>query len=249
MSQHEKSSPIGNLLLQRLAADDLHRLITRLEPVRLPLRNVLIAANAPIGALHFVEAGVVSMLTTMDDGARVEVGLIGPEGVIGLPLLLGAETSTTEAMVQVQGDALRLPAAALRQSLTDIPTLSALLLRYVDAFTAQVAQTAACNARHQIEQRLARWILTTDDRVEGDSFVMTQEFMATMLGVRRPGVTLALGTLQRAGLVRHERGVITVVDRARLEGVACECHGIVQRRYAVADADQVMIDSRSDCRA
>ena len=129
---------------------------------------------------------------------RIEVGLVGPEGMVGLPVLLGAETSTLEAMVQVDGVALRLSAAAFRAALTALPTLLGLLLRYVDAFHSQVTQSAACNGRHQIEQRLARWLLMTHDRVEGDSFQMTQEFMAAMLGVRRPGVTLAMSALQRA---------------------------------------------------
>jgi CRP-like cAMP-binding protein len=140
------------------------------------------------------------------DGVRIEVGLVGPEGMVGLPVLLGAETSTLEAMVQVDGVALRLSAAAFRAALTALPTLLGLLLRYVDAFHSQVTQSAACNGRHQIEQRLARWLLMTHDRVEGDSFQMTQEFMAAMLGVRRPGVTLAMSALQRAGLVQHEKG-------------------------------------------
>lgn len=129
------------------------------------------------------------------------------------------------------GTALRLPAAAFRAALAEMPALLGPLLRYVDAFHFQVAQSAACNGRHPIEQRLARWLLITHDRVEGDRFFMTQEFMSTMLGVRRPGVTLAIGTLQRAGLVQHDRGSAQVLNRRGLEAASCECYGIVQRRF------------------
>ena len=122
-------------------------------------------------------------------------------------------------------------AAEFRNALKAIPKLSATLLRYVDAFQLQVSQTAACNSRHHIEQRLARWLLMTHDRAEGDTFTMTQEFMSTMLGVRRPGVTLALGALQRAGLVQHERGTMRMIDRAGLEAASCECYEVVRRRY------------------
>jgi CRP-like cAMP-binding protein len=135
-------------------------------------------------------------------------------------------------MVQVEGHALRMPAVAFRSALAEIPSLMGVLLRYLDAVQAQIAQSAACNGRHPIEQRLARWLLTTLDRVEGDSFVMTQEFMSTMLGVRRPGVTLAIGALQRAGLVRHERGTMHVLDRTGLEAASCECHDLVKQRFA-----------------
>ena len=151
--------------------------------------------------------------------------------MVGLPLFFGAPTSLLEAMVQVPGEALRLSASAFRTTLAEMPALSVLLLRYTDSFHAQVTQTAVCNGRHHIEQRLARWLLMTHDRAEGRVFAITQEFMSTMIGVQRPGVTLAMAALQRAGLVEHARGKLTVLNRLGLEAVACECYAVVQRRF------------------
>lgn len=220
-----------NALLRLLPPSDLERLWPRLEPVELTLKTVLLAPGAVVESVHFVETGTVSMIAVMEDGMQIEVGLVGPEGMAGLPLLFGEPTSALEGLVQVGGTALRLPAAAFRTALAELPSLLPVLLRYVDAFHSQVAQTAACNGRHQIVQRLARWLLMTHDRVEGDSFDMTQEFMSAMLGVQRPGVTLAMGTLQHAGLVRHDRGTAWVLDRPGLEAVSCECYGAVQQRF------------------
>ena len=223
---------VQNRLLRALPPAELGQLWPRLERVELFVKHSLLLPDVPVESVYFVEAGTVSMITTLADGVRIEVGLVGPEGMVGLPVLLGAETSALEGMVQVDGVALRLSAAAFRSALTALPTLLGLLLRYVDAFHSQVTQSAACNGRHQIEQRLARWILMTHDRVDGDSFQMTQDFMSTMLGVRRPGVTLAIGALQRAGLVQHEKGRVRILDRPALEAVACECYAVTQRRYA-----------------
>lgn len=223
--------PVRNRLLRLLPPADLERLWPRLELVELSLKAVLLTPGAAVDSVHFVETGTVSMIATLGDGTQIEVGLVGPEGMTGLPLLLGASTSPLEGMVQVNGAALRLPAAAFRAALAEMPAFLALLLRYVDAFHFQVAQSAACNSRHQIEQRLARWLLMTHDRVEGDSFSMTQEFMSTMLGVQRPGVTLAIGALQRAGLVQHHRGNMRVLDRPGLEAAACECYETVRKRF------------------
>lgn len=222
---------VRNRLLRLLPPSDLERLWPRLEPVELTLKTVLLAPGAVVESVHFLETGTVSMIAVMEDGTQTEVGLVGPEGMVGLPLLLGVSTSALEGLVQVGGTALRLPAAAFRTALAESPSLLPLLLRYVDAFHFQVAQRAACNGRHQIVQRLARWLLMTHDRVEGDSFHMTQEFMSTMLGVQRPSVTLAIGTLQNACLVRHDRGTVQVLDRPGLEAASCECYGVVRRRF------------------
>lgn len=223
---------VQNRLLRLVPEAELQQFWPRLEPVELVVRHTLLFPDAPLDSVHFVETGTVSMITTMEDGVRIEVGLVGPEGFVGLPVLLGVETSPLEAMVQVDGVALRLPTAVFRSALKTAPTLFSLLLRYVDAFHAQVTQSAACNGRHQIEQRLARWLLMTHDRVDGDEFQMTQEFMSTMLGVRRPGVTMAITALQHAGLVRHQGGRVRVLDRLGLEAAACECYRLGQRRYA-----------------
>jgi CRP-like cAMP-binding protein len=223
---------IKNRLLRTLPADELERIRPRLELVNLTTKTVLIAPEREVESVYFVEAGIVSMISTLEDGARIEVGMVGFEGMLGLPVLLGSGTSPWEAMVQVEGVGLRMSAAAFRSALAEIPSLMGVLLRYLDAVQSQIAQSAACNGRHPVEQRLARWLLTTLDRVEGDCFVMTQEFMSTMLGVRRPGVTLAIGAVQRAGLVRHERRTMHVLDRTGLEAASCECHDIVKRRFA-----------------
>ncbi len=235
---------IRNHLLRLLPRAELARFRDWFEPVRLTVKDVLFKPEAEVKSVYFVEAGTVSMIATLKDGARVEVGLVGPEGLVGLALILGGGSSAVEAMVQADGMALRLPAARLHAALAAAPALQGLLLRYVDSFSAQVAQTAACNARHQIEQRLARWLLMTDDRVEGDRFVMTQEFMSTMLGVRRPGVTEAIGALRRAGLVEHSSGTLRVLDRAGLEAASCECYEAVRARFDWLDLDRAEATQR-----
>lgn len=221
-----------NRLLAALPAADLAWLRPRLEPVDFAPRTILHPPGEPITAVHFPETGWVSMLAGLENGDAAEVGLVGREGMVGLPLLLGADRSPFEAMVQAGGTALRLPAAALHEALERSGALHTALLRYALFFSVQVGQTAACNGRHQIEQRLARWMLLAHDRSEGDSFPMTHEFLSMMLGVRRAGVTVAAGALQRAGLIQYERGRMTVTDRPGLEAAACDCYEQVRREYA-----------------
>jgi CRP-like cAMP-binding protein len=218
-----------NRLLAALPPEDLALLWPRLEAVKLPFRKVLHALGEPITAVHFPVAGYVSMLAHLNDGDAAEVGMVGSEGMVGLPLLLGADRDGLEALVQAPGAALRIGATAFRESLEDIPALRSLLLRYALIHHGQVVRTAACNGRHYIEQRLARWLLMAHDRTEGDSFPMTHEFFGTMLGVRRSGVSIAAGQLQKAGFIRYERGRIEVTDRPGLESVACECYCIARR--------------------
>ena len=220
-----------NHLLAALPSEDLARLWPRLEPVELPFRHVVQVPEEPITAVHFPEEGWISMMALLSDGGAAEVGLIGREGMLGLPVFFGAETTTLEGMVQGPGKALRLSAAAFREELEAIPSLRPLLLRYAFAHQQQVAQTAACNGRHVLEQRLARWLLMAHDRADGDDFPMTQEFLATMLCVHRPGVTVAARVLQQTGYIRYAPGNITVTDRAGLEEVACECYGAVRRQF------------------
>ncbi len=234
MPQMSEASPV-NRLLRLLPPQDLQRVWSKLKRITLVPKQVLLEQDAKVGNAFFIESGTVSMLQTMDDGARIEVGLVGPEGFVGIPLLLGEETTAVEGMVQVEGEALQMPAAAFQRLLSELPAFAKLLLRYTGSFHVQVAQTAACNGRHQVEQRLARWLLMTHDRNPGDRFTMTQEFMSTLLGIRRPGVTVAIGALQRAGLVEHSRGAVTVVDRAGLEAASCECYQVVKRRFAWLD--------------
>ena len=165
----------------------------------------------------------------MEDGDAAEVGLAGYEGMVGLPILLGADHDDIEAMVQVPGTALRMGAQAFREDLERIPAFRTLLLRYALVHHGQVARTAACNGRHHIDQRLARWLLMAHDRAKGDEFPMTHEFLSMMLGVRRAGITVTAGQFQKAGYIHYERGCIEVTDRPGMESVACECYGIVRR--------------------
>ncbi len=220
-----------NRLLVALPPEDLARLRPRLEPVELELRKIIYAADEPITAVYFPESGWISMIAVLVDGNSAEVGIVGFEGLIGLPVLLGSDRSATEAIVQAPGIFLRLGVDAFREELDRSSAFRTLLLRYALAFQLQVTQTAACNGHHALEQRLARWLLAAHDRAEDDGFPMTQEFLAMMLCVHRPGVTVAARLLQQAGLIRYGSGHITVIDRAGLEAVACECYGAVTREF------------------
>ena len=230
---HPRANPAPcNGLLAALAPGDLAELWPGLKPVALTLRQILQVPEEPIDAVYFPESGWISMLALLADGGAAEIGIIGREGMVGLPLLYGAETSSVEAMVQGPGTALRLSAAAFREALERLPTLRPLLLRYALAFHEQVAQTSACNGRHSLEQRLARWLLIAHDRAEGDDFPITHAFLSTMLGVRRSGVTVAAQLFQRAGYVRYSQGHIAITDRPGLEAASCECYATVRRRFA-----------------
>ena len=180
----------------------------------------------------FPESGMVSLLATLDDGEQIEVGIAGREGLVGLPLVFGDDRSLVEARVQMEGTALRIGAAAFRDEMEQSDALRTLLLRYALAFHAQITLSAACNARHAIEQRLARWLLIAHDRVEANDFPMTHEFISMMLGVRRPGVTIAAGILQKAGLIHYARGRMAVTDRPGLEATSCECYHTAWREFA-----------------
>jgi CRP-like cAMP-binding protein len=220
-----------NRLLAALPAAELARLWPRLERVELEFRKTLYAPEEPIGSVYFPETGYVSRLAPMEDGDSAEVGLVGPEGMTGVSLLLGADRENFEMLVQVPGTAMRMGAAAFGKALDHIPSLRPLLHRYVLAHFEQVARTGACNGRHDINQRLARWLLMSHDRVESDEFPMTHEFMSMMLGVRRSGVTVAASALQKAGLIRYTRGQILIADRPGLEAATCECYGMARRAH------------------
>ena len=225
-----QQTAVRNGLLAALPPDAFARLAPALRPVRLDVKQVLHAPERPIAAAYFPESGMVSLLTRLEDGAAQEVGLIGREGVVGLAVVLGAESVGTEALVQANGAALRVDADELRAAFDRGAALRARLLRYAQALHTQVAQTAACNGRHAVDERLARWLLMAHDRADGDEFPMTQEFMAMMLGVRRAGVSVAIGVLQKAGAISHAYGRVTVLDRPGLEAASCECYGAVRRQ-------------------
>ena len=230
MTQIEQTA-VRNRLLAALSPDDFALLAPALQPTKLELKQVLYAAHQPIGTAYFLENGTVSMLAPLEDGRFMEVGLVGREGLVGLSVVLGADSSATEAMVQMQGTAFQIRSAKLKEAFEVSPTLRGLLLRYVHAYHAQVAQTAACNGHHLLEERLARWLLMAHDRARTDEFPMTQEFMSLMLGVRRAGVSVAAGILQKAGVIDYKHGCIIVLDRPGLEAMACECYGTVRQQF------------------
>lgn len=222
----------GNQLLDALAADDLQPLLAHLEPVALPQKQVLNAPRQTIEHVYFPTVGVVSLVASLEDGGLVEVGVIGREGMVGLPVLLGSETPSNEAFVQIAGAGLRLPTRVLLDRVEQSPRMRRSLLRFGQALAFHASQSAACNARHVIDERCARWLLAAQDRVDGNELGLTHEFLGMMLGVRRAGVTVAAGTLQRAGLIRYRQGNITVLDREGLEAASCECYGTIKDEYA-----------------
>src|SRR5689334_3126426 len=203
-------APIRNRLLASLAPADVKRLRPHLHRVALILRHILAPAGKVIEHVYFPESGIVSLVARLDDGAMIEIGLIGKEGLAGAPVLLGADTSPAEMMVQVAGSAWRIETGVLRAAVGRSAALSDRLLRYIQALYTQVSQTAACNGRHPVQGRLARWLLMAHDRMEGDEVPLSQEFLSVMLGVRRSGVTVAAGALKKAGLIDHRQGCITI---------------------------------------
>lgn len=186
----------------------------------------------PAGYVWFPHEGVISIVATDAEGGAVEVATVGREGTTGIALILGSDTMSGDAMVQVSGSGSRMDAVAFREAVESSPTLRQLMLRYVLAVFTQVSQNAACNQLHAINTRCARWLLTTHDRVVGDTFELTQEYLAMMLGVTRPSVSAAAAALQKASLIRYSRGVITILDRAGLEEASCECYRIIEDEFA-----------------
>ncbi len=223
--------PIQNKILAALPAKEYERLRAHLTPVSLNLGVTLYAQDARIEYVYFVNTGVVSHVTHMEDGGSVEVGLVGSEGVVGLPVALGDDVSPNHAIVQIADGAMRMDTSAFRDELARGGRLRSLLLLFALALNKQVAQTAACNRSHNVGDRLARWLLMCQDRVEGDELHLTQEFIAQMLGTRRSGVSEAAILLQAAGLIRYSRGHITVLDRERLKEFACECYEVVRAEF------------------
>jgi CRP-like cAMP-binding protein len=221
---------IGNKILLRLSSKECQQILPELELVRLKLHQVITEAGETMKSGYFVNTGILSVLAVQPDGKSVEVGLIGNEGFLGLPLLVGYRTSPTRVVSQADGTAYRCDAHALRRILRECPELEQQLHRFGQQLAMQTTQIAACNRLHEVEERLARWILMTEDRLLADTLPLTQEFLAQMLGTRRSSVTVAAGTLQKAGMISYTRGSVTIVDRDRLEDAACDCYAIVQRQ-------------------
>jgi len=221
-----------NQLLASLTPADLTRIAIDLEPVDLALRQVLYEPDAEIEHVYFPTTGCVSMINVTPDGS-VEVGTIGLEGLVGVPVLLRGCSEPTRALVQVEGQAYRTSAAAFRNVVAERESMQRVFLRYALALFNQVGQSVACNRLHSLESRCARWLLMTHDRVDGDKFELTQEFLSYMLGVHRPAVTLAAGLLQHAGYIHYTRGRITVTDRQGLESASCSCYQATRDNFAL----------------
>jgi CRP-like cAMP-binding protein len=220
--------PGENRLLVALPKDEYNRLLPQLERVSLPLREILYEANGPIAHVYFPLSGVVS-LVIMDGGFTLEVGVIGNEGMVGTPILLGADRSPTKAIVQIPGEALRLEVKVFQKEMRRDGPLYGLVLLYTQAMINQISQSIVCNHRHSVKKRMCRWLVMSHNRVGADEFLLTHEFLAQMLGVCRPTVTAVAGNLQKAGLISYHRGRITVLDRKGLEAASCECYEVIAK--------------------
>jgi CRP-like cAMP-binding protein len=223
--------PKKNRLLAALPVADLQRWLPLLEAVEMPLGHVLYESGRTLSHVYFPTNAIVSLLYVMEDGASAEIAVVGNEGVVGISLFMGGESTPSRALVQSAGQGLRLRADAIKQEFQQAGPAMHLLLRYTQALITQMAQTAVCNRHHSLDQQLCRWLLLSLDRLQGSELVMTQELIANMLGVRREGVTEGALKLQKAGLIRYARGHITVLDRPGLERRTCECYGVVKKEY------------------
>ena len=223
--------PSANRLLAALPRAEYLRLLPHLEPVSLALGQSLYAAHTSIPYVWFIERGVVSVFRVTQEGALIEIAMIGHEGMVGLAVFLGTGGMLSQALVQIPVTGVRMPATVFRREVRAGSPLHDLLHRYTQAYINQVVQGMVCNRVHSIAQRCARWLLLTHDRVDSDQLPLTQAFLAHMLGVRRASVGTVASTLQKAGLIRYSRGVITILDRSGLEAAACECYRIIKAEY------------------
>ncbi len=220
-----------NQLLAQLPEADWQRWQAHLEPVELKLGQVLYESGATLDHVYFPTTAIVSLLYVMENGASAEIAVVGFEGIVGISLFMGGDSTPSRAVVQSAGEGFRLSAEVIRTEFNRSAAVMHLLLRYTQALITQMAQTAVCNRHHALDQQLCRWLLLSLDRLQGNELVMTQELIANMLGVRREGVTENALKLQQAGLIRYARGRITVLDRAGLEQRSCECYAVVKNEY------------------
>ncbi|APX92022.1 Crp/Fnr family transcriptional regulator [Halomonas sp. 1513] len=220
-----------NQLLSLLPEEELARLEPHLERVTLPLGKSLSESGGVMHHVYFPLDAIVSLLCVMENGASTEIAVVGYEGIVGVSLFMGGETTPSRAIVQSAGEAYRLKGHRLKEEFYRAGVMQRLLLRYTQALLTQMAQTAVCNRHHTVDQQLCRWLLLSLDRLPGNQLVMTQELIANMLGVRREGVTESAGKLQRAGLITYHRGHISVIDRQGLEERVCECYAVVKSEY------------------
>ena len=231
MPTGQKNQPATNRLLAALPKKDYQRLLAESEPVTLSFGDILFEPGDHIRHVYFPDNSIVSLLSVVNERAHIEVGIVGNDGMAGLPVFLGVNQSRHRGLVQGEGRAVRMKAAVLRREMGNGGSLQKLLHRYTHSLLTQISQTAACNRFHMVNARLARWLLMTHDRIEGGEFRLTQEFLSQMLGVRREGVTLAAGVLQKQELIRYSRGQIRILDRAGLEAASCKCYAVVKDEY------------------
>ena len=227
-SPHTDNSRPENRLLATLSKSEFDRLTARMDDVTFAVRDMAYRANGPITHVYFPRSVMLSVVVVLENGGTSEVSVIGNEGMSGVPAFLGADRSRTEVFCQMPCEARRMTAAAFREEVGGSGPFRDLVQRYAHALFNLISQSTACNHHHSIESRCARWLLMSQDRAEADEFPLTQEFLAMMLGVHRPSVTVVAGALQRAGLIRYTRGRVTVLDRKGLEAAACECYRAVR---------------------
>jgi len=225
------SEPTKNRLLAALPHAESQRWLSLLEPVDLPLGEVLYESGITLSHVYFPTTAIISLLYVMENGASAEIAVVGNEGIVGISLFMGGESTSSRAVVQSAGKGYRLQAQLMKREFNRAGAVLHLLLRYTQALLTQMSQTAVCNRHHSLDQQLCRWLLLSLDRLEGNQLVMTQELIANMLGVRREGVTEGAVKLQHAGLIQYARGHITVLDRAALERRSCECYAVVKKEY------------------
>lgn len=225
------STPRQNHLLAALPEKDLAEWVPHLEEIEMPLGQVVYESGNKPSYVYFPTTAIVSLLYVMEDGGSAEIAVVGNEGIVGISLFMGGESTPSRAVVQSAGRGFRLRASTMMLQFNQAGPAMHLLLRYTQALITQMSQTAVCNRHHSLDQQLCRWLLLSLDRLQGDDLVMTQELIANMLGVRREGVTEAAGHLQKAGLIKYQRGHITVIDRKGLEARTCECYAVVKKEY------------------
>lgn len=231
MAPHREQETLGNRLLARISDDEWNAIRPHTTRVALDLSESLIAPRERIRNVYFPINCLASLVTVLEDGSSIEAGTVGREGMVGVPVVLDADTTPMQTLIQIPGEAIRVSAAVLKGVFARGGSLQKIVSRYIHALFVIASQSAACNRKHQVEERFARWLLMSSDGVGSDELAITHEFLAAMLGVRRSGVTEAAAKLQERGLIQYKRGGVRIIDRRRLQGVACECYENVRQEF------------------
>lgn len=231
MSNPKSASARRNLLLSLLSDTEFEEISPHLEIIPMALKDSVFDRDKPVSHVHFPLTCVLSILSNMEDGSAVEVGTVGREGFSGVDVLIGGNIATANCLCQISGESCRMPAQAFRHAIEGNSQLRQVSQQYTQAYVSQISQTIACNRLHTTEERFARWVLMTHDRIDGNEFYLTQEFLADMLGVHRPTVSLVARTFQQAGIIQYSRGKMIVLNRSLLEDASCECYGAVARQF------------------